>query len=143
MYLTFSEYSDLGGSIEDEVSFTQAEFKARKIIDSYTANRVSAMQEVPDAVKRCIYELIQLEMIYDSGVSGLIANATGPSAGKLVASFTNDGYSETYSNGASNAGEYLFLMRKNTDKAQSKTVKDYLAYEYDDNGVPLLYKGVK
>lgn len=146
MYLTFDEYEEYSGfegEINDETVFKQYEFKARKLIDSVTANRVSKMQEIPEAVKRCMYELIKLECIYDSNVGSIMTGTSnGGSGGKIISSFTNDGYTESYATGASNPGEYLWQFRRTVDRAQITIINDYLCYEYDDNHIPLLYRGV-
>ena len=135
MYLTYDEFIAFGGTL-DIPTFNRYEFKARKLIDSYTANRVSKMAEVPDAVKRCMFELISQEAVFDT------ANSTKTGGSGLVASFNTDGYSESYAVGNGNAGNYLAELRKGVDNTQIQTILDMLAYEYDDNNVKLLYRGV-
>ena len=109
MYLTYDEYVAYGGTL-DEADFALAEFKARKRIDYLTDSRVEKMAEVPEAVKLAMVSIIKA----DSAV-GVDAQAGAP----LVASFTTDGYSESYGS----AAELLYGVK-------------------DDNGVPLLYRGV-
>lgn len=145
MYLTFLEYQQHGGKI-DTAAFCANEFKARKLIDAVTKKRVEAMREVPEAVKRCMKELIDLEYLYAQNVDAFITNASTAQTGSgtfLVASFTNDGYSETFaSGGASSVSDYISKLRTASDEAEKKVIFDYLAYEYDDKHVPLLYRGV-
>jgi hypothetical protein len=145
MYLTYDEYvTEYGGTI-DEATFTQYAFKAQKAIDKVTACRVEKMKEVPVAVKMCMNELIKLEVIYNANVATVVEGTAngGNGSGKLISSFSNDGYSETYSSGQSDVGSYLFAVRKALDKNQAKMIGDYLVGEYDDFGVPLLYRGVR
>ena len=141
MYLTYDEFIAFGGTL-DIPTFNRYEFKARKLIDSYTANRVSKMAEVPDAVKRCMFELISQEAVFDTTVSNITENSTKTGGSGLVSSFNTDGYSESYAVGNGNAGNYLAELRKGVDNTQIQTISDMLAYEYDDNNVKLLYRGV-
>ena len=122
-YLTYAEYVERGGTLP-ETSFNLLEFKSRKRIDYLTASRVQNMAEVPEAVKMCVMCLISLE-----NAVGVQAQAEKP----VVTSFSTDGYSESYGKamGAADA-----------DKSMNAVVGEYLYGEKDDNGVPLLYRGV-
>lgn len=141
MYLTYAEYLEYGGEL-DESTFTQQEFKCAKVIDSLTANRVKYMASVPEAVKRCEYELIKQEQLFNDSMDAVLARASHGGGTSMVASFSTDGYSETYATGTGNTGEYLQVLRSKTNEMQKRTVSDFLAYEEDDNGVRLLYRGV-
>lgn len=122
-YLTYAEYAAFGGSLS-EIDFRSLEFKARKRIDYLTDSRVQNMVSVPEAVKLCAYILIGME-----NSVGRNAQATSPN----VTSFNTDGYSETYGQ----------LMDVDTASNQmNAVVKEYLYGENDDNGVPLLYRGL-
>ena len=124
MYLTYEEYQAYGGTLS-EADFTLAEFRARKRIDYLTASRVAAMEEVPEAVKLAMLTVIKA----DSAV-GVDAQAETP----LVASFSTDGYSESYGSAAD---------RTQTVERQLNCEIGRLLYGVkDDNGVPLLYRGV-
>lgn len=122
-YLTYTEYAAYGGDLSD-INFRPLEFKARKRIDYLTDSRVQNMISVPEAVKLCTYILIGME-----NSVGRNAQATSPN----VTSFNTDGYSETYGQ----------LMDVDTASTQmTAIVKEYLYGENDDNGVPLLYRGL-
>lgn len=122
-YLTYAEYAAYGGDLPD-INFRSLEFKARKRIDYLTDSRVQNMVSVPEAVKLCAYVLIGME-----NSVGRNAQATSPN----VTSFNTDGYSETYGQ----------LMDVDTASNQmNAVVKEYLYGENDDNGVPLLYRGL-
>lgn len=56
-YLTYIEYQELGGSLT-ETPFNLLEYQARKEIDLNTKNRLASVDEIPDEVKWCVYELI-------------------------------------------------------------------------------------
>lgn len=123
LYLTYQEYRSYGGDLS-ETAFIPLEFKSRKRIDYLTDSRVQNMAAVPAAVKLCMYVLIGME----SSV-GRSEQATSPS----VSSFNTDGYSETYSQ----------AMDADTASAQMDALtKEYLYGEKNDNGTPLLYRGL-
>ena len=124
MYLTYDEYAMYGGTME-EADFALAEFKARKRIDTLTDSRVEKMAEVPEAVKLAMASIIKA----DSAV-GVDAQAGAP----LVASFSTDGYSESYGSAAEQTA--------NVERQLTAEVRQLLYGVKDDDGVPLLYRGV-
>lgn len=123
-YLTYDEYEAFGGTLQ-EPEFEMAEFKARKMIDYWTDCRVQNMASVPEAVKRSMMQVISYEQTY-----GVEAQAAHP----LLASFNTDGYSESYGS----------MTEQNSQAAAGlyNSVRNLLYGEKDDNGVPLLYRGV-
>lgn len=123
-YLTYAEYQARGGT-SSEQAFNMLEFRARKRIDRITFSRVQDMQLVPEAVKMCMMSLIDT----DSKL-GIEAQAANP----VVTSFNTDGYSESY-------GKALSVA--DADNAMSASVRSMLWGETDDNGVPLLYRGLE
>ena len=123
-YLTFEEYQSYGGTISQE-AFPTAEFKARKRIDYLTDIRVQNMETVPESVKLCMTSIINAD-----AASGADALAASP----LVASFNTDGYSESYGS----ATEQQAAMQAALDRQ----IKEMLYGELDDNGTPLLYRGL-
>ena len=124
MYLTYEEYQAYGGTLT-EGDFTQAEFKARKRVDYLTDSRVAAMEEVPEAVKLAMMSIIRVD-----GAVGVDARAGAP----LVASFSTDGYSENYGSAADQTA--------NAENQLNAELRRLLYGEKDDNGVPLLYRGL-
>ncbi len=123
MYLTYEEYKSYGGTLS-ETDFPLMEFKCRKRIDKLTDCRVQKMTSVPEAVKLCMMSLIKLE-----SAAGTEAQVENP----VVTSFSTDGYSESY-------GKAMGASEAST--AMNSTVYSMLYGELDDNGVPLLYRGV-
>ena len=123
-YLTYAEYQAYGGTLA-EADFTLAEFRAQKHIDYLTDTRVKEMAEVPEEVKLCLMSLIKL----DSKI-GVDAQADNP----LVASFNNDGYSESYGSAADQTA--------NLKKEMNQTIREMLYGVLNDEGVPLLYRGL-
>lgn len=117
--------SEESGGVLSEDEYAIIEFKARKRIDYWTDSRVQQMAAVPEAVKLCMKALIKLEEKY-----GVEAQLESP----LVASFNTDGYSESY--GSASEQEAA------ANKAAGRAIRQWLYGEKDDNGVPLLYRGV-
>ena len=124
MYVEYDEYLELSAKAIDAEEFTRLAFRAGKKIQSFTHSRIDAMATVPEAVKRCETELIDILYAADSVMSG---------ASGAVSSFSNDGYSENYGE-AMNSFYFDGLILD--------TMTDYLAEEYDDRGIPLIYQGV-
>lgn len=123
VYLTYDEYKNYGGTAF-ETDFTMLEFKARKRIDRLTASRVQRMSAVPEAVKLCMMSLIQID-----NKAGVEAQVENP----VVTSFNTDGYSESYGKA---------LSAEDADRSMSASIRTMLWGEADDNGVPLLYRGL-
>ena len=124
MYLTYDEYRAWGGALS-EADFAQAELRARKRLDHLTDSRVEAMAEVPEAVKLAMMSIIKVD-----GAVGVDAQAGTP----LVASFSTDGYSENYGSAAEQTANF--------EKQLNEEIRRLLYGVKDDDGVPLLYRGV-
>lgn len=123
-YLTYAEYTGYGGA-KSEAAFPVLELKARKRIDYLTASRVQNMETVPTAVKLCMMTLINIDT-----AAGAEAQASNPQ----VTSFNTDGYSESYGHA---------LSADDAARQMDKQIVAMLYGELDDNGVPLLYRGVR
>lgn len=125
MYIDFAYYCNNGGSVDiDDATFTRLEFRARKIVDRQTQNRIRRMRKVPEAVKQLMIELVSLEAQQGAAVT----------ENQPVQSFSNDGYSETYADPLT--GERL-------KEIENDLITEYLSGEVDNRGVPLLYLGVE
>ena len=120
MYLTYDEYENMGGSMDDAL-FPRFELKARKRIDAMTFGRVAGEKPARQSVKMCAYELI----------GAMYADETGAGlSGREVAAVSNDGVSVTYATGGTAGARYANIVRA------------WLTGETDANGVHLLYCGV-
>lgn len=86
-YLTYSEYTSLGGEQIGEMPFNLLEYEARKQIDLRTQKRLIDIETIPNEVKICMYNLINKIISY---------NNTMQDANKNVANESIDGYSITY-----------------------------------------------
>ena len=124
MYLTYQEYVAWGGTMS-EAAYPLAELKARKRIDAMTQGRVAAMAEVPEGVKAAMMEIINVDAVYSAS-----AQASAP----VAASFSTDGYSESYGSAESRTAAI--------EKQLTASIEALLDGEVDDDGVPLLFAGV-
>lgn len=122
-YLTYTEYQERGGALP-QTAFNMLEFKCRKRIDYLTDSRVQNMAELPEAVKLCMMSLIAME-----NAGGAETQVKKP----VVTSYNTDGYSETYGHA---------MGAQDVSRAMNMTVRDFLYGVEDDNGIPLLYRGV-
>ena len=124
-YIDFNYYVTHGGKHDDAIctAFNNLEFRARKLVDRYTQNRVRDMAEVPEAVQMLMVELVALEATQGAAVLD----------NQAVSSFSNDGYSETYAEP---------MTAERIREQENELILTYLLGEQDDNGVPLLYLGV-
>lgn len=143
MYLTYDEYQEYGGTLE-EAAFEMYEFEAASKIDYYTFNRLKKGEgysgqsdEVKEAVTRCEYRLIVLMQARDS----VLATTGEPGGGDTVstagiASQSNDGVSISYNVlSASEAG-------KRVDSEIDGVIRQYLGSCRNSLGQRLLYRGI-
>lgn len=123
-YLTYSEYTERGGTLSP-ADFMQQEYDARKRIDRWTDMRVQYMEAVPEDVKMCMMRLISI---------GAVAGAEAQISNPTITSFTNDGYSESFGHA---------LSAEDADAAMDQIIQTGLYGVLNDHGVPLLYRGVR
>ena len=124
MYIDTLYYKSNGGKSDmTDAAFYRNEFRARKLVDRLTQNRVKNMAEPPEAVKRLMVELVSLESTQGAEIA----------ENQPVTSFSNDGYSETYADP---------LTAERLKEIECNLVLEYLSEETDDRGIPLLYLGV-
>ena len=88
-YLTYAEYINLGGSAIGEMPFNILEFEARRKIDIRTFNRLKNIEEIPQEVKLCEYNLINSINKYVSTNNSVEINGN-------IKSENTDGYSVSY-----------------------------------------------
>ena len=124
-YLTFEEYKEYGGTLE-ETAFNRLAYKASRKIDRKTFNRLQHDTEIKEPVKRLMFELI-----------GVISNndTTSESYSPAIASEGNDGYSISYASSS-------FLTPDAVDKKIESIIDEYLQFERAQNGQFLLSCGL-
>lgn len=121
IYLTYEEYSNMGG-ICDLTAFNRYIDRACGIIDNATHNRIEYMADVPQMAKALCRDLV--EYIARNDTTEIAVTSRSQSAG---------GVSESES-----------YATKTTDDVYGdiqNMIYDYLLNVTDDKGVPLLYRG--
>lgn len=88
-YLTYDEYKALGGTL-DQTPFNLLEFEARKKIDERTQGRLKGVENIPQEVKICVFNLINSIKKYAE------SETSGNNEKNNIASESTDGYSVTY-----------------------------------------------
>ena len=128
-YLDQAEYLEMGGTIpeDDELRYQRLESRASHAIDRATHGRIKGEKPVRNAVKFCVYEMIE-RYVSDEAMAGM--------SGREIASMSNDGVSVSYVSGASASGGSASALR------DAESIRAWLLDEVDGNGTPLLYAGV-
>lgn len=144
MYLTYEEYTNMGGTLE-ETAFENYEFEARSLIDWYTFHRLDNEETYPEAVKRCMYALIQLAELKASALKlGMqpqeSSSSTSVEGLPYVASQSNDGVSISY-NVLSASEMFKLLNSKEAGNVVEDTIKRYLNGVKNSLGRLLLFRG--
>ena len=122
-YLTYEEYKSLGGTL-GEMPFNILELKARQVINERTQNRLKNIEEIPQEVKICVYDLINTMNKY---------NLSNNSTSSNISSENTDGYSVTYKSGTELTEE---------QKKQYDDVMETDLYGVVVDNTPILYLGV-
>ena len=137
MYLTYSEYLELGGTL-DETTFKDLEYETRSYIDWYTFRRLQNEEEIPNQVKECMYFLIRLIANKLDALNTLPTtdSQTSVSGNASILSQSNDGVSITYN--TLSAKDIISSM----DSEIEKTLKRYLQGIRTSLGKNLLYRGL-
>ena len=137
MYLTYEDYTIMGGMYIDETAYQQIEFEARTVIDWWTFNRLQKETEYPEAVKRCMVRLISL--IVNKQKAMIVDALSGASTDDVkanIASESNDGVSTSYN---------ILSAKDAVDTIQKEfetTVKMCLSNVKNSLGHKVLYRGV-
>lgn len=135
MYLSYEEYQNMGGSL-DQATFTSYEYEAEITIDWYTFNRLHGETEYPEAVKRCVYHLINLLDLKAQAMGIGSQGEGGSEGGKVIASQSNDGVSISYN--VIGASELAKLAAEEMENS----IQRYLNGVMNSLGRKLLYRGL-
>ena len=122
-YLSYEEYKSLGGTL-GEMPFNILELKARQIINERTQNRLKDVEKIPQEVKICVYDLIQIINKYNNSNNSTSSN---------ISSENIDGYSVSYKSGTELTEE---------QKKQYDDVMETDLYGVIVDNTPILYLGV-
>ena len=121
-YLSYEEYKSLGGTL-GEMPFNILELKARQIINERTQNRLKNVEDIPQEVKICVYDLINTMNKY---------NLSNNSTSSNISSESTDGYSVTYKSGTELTDE---------QKKQYNDIMETDLYGVIVDNTPILYLG--
>lgn len=137
MYLTYTEYQEYGGTL-DETTFNEYEFDARSKIDWYTFGRLKNETTFNEAVKRCMYKLIKLIQLATEAtmVDGSTSGSSTSSVHAGIASQSNDGVSISYN--VLSAKDMLETSNSQIEDC----IKQYLDGVVNSLGKKLLYRGM-
>ena len=121
IYLTYTEYKEIGGTLE-ETAFNRNIDRACGVIDNATHNRIECMAEVPQRAKALCRDL--MEYLARNDTTEIAVTSRSQSAG---------GVSESESYATKTADDMYGDIQN--------MIYDYLLNVTDDNGIPLLYRG--
>jgi hypothetical protein len=121
IYLTYTEYKEIGGTLE-ETAFIRNIDRACGMIDNRTQSRLECFEEIPQIVKVVCADLV--DYIATNTVDKPIVTSKSQSAG-----------------GVSESESYATKIDDEINCEMLNIVYDYLATEKDDCGTPLMYRG--
>jgi hypothetical protein len=128
-YLTYAEYQDLGGSAIGDMPFNLLEFEARRKIDENTFNRLKDVEEIPQEVKLCEFNMINSINNYTQSINQSAGNGN-------IKSENTDGYSVSYGT----ASEISDIVKSKDDELKD-IIRTYLVGVIVD-GEHIMYCGV-
>ena len=134
-YISFEEYTEMGGTLE-EASFNSLAIEADSYIDWYTFNRLWNEEEIPERVKICEFQLIKLLQTKLNLLVPDVAESDGINANAQVMSQSNDGVSVEYS--VLHADVIFTEIKSEVEN----TIKRYLNGVMNSVGKKLLYRGL-
>ena len=120
-YLTYEEYSNMGGVL-DLTAFNRNIDRACGVIDNATHNRIECMAEVPQRAKALCRNLVEYLARYST--SDMVVSSRSQSAG-----------------GVSESESYEIKTANDIYGDIQNMIYDYLGNIENDNGTPLLYRG--
>lgn len=144
MYLTYEEYKNYGGTLEDETSFNDLAYDAESTINWYTFNRLfrpewaSVLES--EGLKRCMYQLIKLRQLEEE----ILATGSGVNWGMSwnkeagIIKESNDGTTTEYN--LPSSGDLLAYA--NGAKPKKDLIDRYLGNIVNDLGRRILYRGL-
>lgn len=156
-YVTYDYYKSIYG--EDsmpETDFNRLSWEACRKVDTLALNKLKFAyptdEDSSEAVKRCVCKLIEISGQIEAankrvseGQGYVLDEATGAMRGKTITSKTSG--SESLSFSAKAEGGSTLIDAVLSDKAAQErlyrdTVREYLSFVPDSNGVNLLYAGI-
>ena len=138
-YLTYDEYTELGGTL-DETLFDTYLLDAQAYIDWHTFNRLWKeewrTEDVMERVKICVYQLIGLVAATNNLIVPQVQSTGGINVNAQISTQSNDGVSSTY---AVFSAELLYQKAK---QEITSNINRYLSGVVNSAGRRLLYRGL-
>lgn len=136
MYLTYEEYSAMGGTLSN-TDFNFLAYEAESYINWYTFNRLKGQDEIPQEVKDCEFYLIRLIQVRLASLGlGNVTDTSGSGIIGSVASRSNDGVSESFNSLAARDA-----IKSISDEI-GEGIRRYLQGVTNELGRRLLYRGL-
>lgn len=137
MYITFTEYKDLGGTLT-EPAFNSLVYDAQTKLDYNTFGRLKKDTSTSEAVKRCIVKILELLNTHSEYIKA-VTDINSP----VMSSQSNDGVSVSYGGYLGNTTPSdIDTITKKLDVDIKKVIQEYLVDEKNQAGQVLLYRGV-
>lgn len=137
MYITYEEYKEFGGTL-DESTFNSLYYDAQIKIDYYTFNKLKNDNIFSVKIKLCIIKVISLLHTYNE-YEKVVTDLNKP----VISSQSNDGVSVSYGGYLGNTSpQDINNISKKLDKDIKNTIRQYLDGEVNQKGEVLLYRGV-
>jgi hypothetical protein len=133
MYLTYDDYTQMGGTLE-YTAFVNLEFEAEALINYYTFDRLQSEIEIPEAVIRCMFKLVSLAQTKQQAFS--LGQSENSNSSVSITSQSNDGVSISYN--TISASE---IFEKARDEFKL-CIMQYLSGIRNSSGQRLLYRGL-
>ena len=137
MYITYTEYREYGGTL-DESTFNSLYYDAQIKIDYYTFNRLKNDTKFGVKIKLCLIKILSLLNNYNE-YEKVVTNLNTP----VISSQSNDGVSVSYGGYLGNTSpQDIDNISKKLDTDIKTVIKQYLDGELNQKGEALLYRGV-
>lgn len=138
-YLTYDEYQELGGTL-DETLFDTLRLDAQGYIDWHTFNRLWKeewrTEEVMERVRPCMYQLIGLVAAKSNLITPQVASSGGINVNAQISTQSNDGVSTTYSVFSAD------MLYEKAKKEIDDCITRFLTGVMNSAGRKLLYRGL-
>lgn len=138
MYLTYDEYTQMGGDTIDEATFENLEFEARSQIDYWTFDRLTKEEELPESVKRCMFWIIKKiqaqQTLLNASLPGMSKDTVTSTGG--IMSQSNDGVSISYNTVSATS------IVNSLGSEIKKAVDSYLGNVRTSLGRKVTYRGI-
>ena len=154
-YVDYEYYKSICGDSMPETDFNRLSWESCHRIDTLTLNKLKfafpTNEDDAETVRRCVCKLIDIAAQIEAankrvseGQGYTIDQATGMMIGKIITSKTSGSESISVSAKAESGSSLIDAVlsdKAEQDKLYRDTVREYLSFVGDANGVNLLYAG--